>query len=139
MIVTPREASRLIESGRPMLLTGAAGLLRGLPHGRWIGAGGDTDGDDLLTCLVPPPAREIRITRLPPGDAAGVARLGAVRGWLLTPGDRLARRLGERAVWRAGRPCSSRSVISGRLSIARVASSRKPTISIACRLEAPCR
>ncbi|PZR15661.1 MAG: hypothetical protein DI532_05490 [Azospirillum brasilense] len=118
MIVTPREASRLIESGRPMLLTGAAGLLRGLPHGRWIGAGGDTDGDDLLTCLVPPPAREIRITRLPPGDAAGVARLGAVRGWLLTPGDRLARRLGERAVWRAGARRAGDLILDGRCGMA---------------------
>ncbi|APT56479.1 hypothetical protein RGI145_04530 [Roseomonas gilardii] len=118
MIVTPREASRLIESGRPMLLTGAVGLLRGLPHGRWIGAGGDTDGDDLLTCLVPPPAREIRITRLPPGDAAGVARLGAVRGWLLTPGDRLARRLGERAVWRAGARRAGDLILDGRCGMA---------------------
>ncbi|MDT8331607.1 hypothetical protein RQ831_11125 [Roseomonas gilardii] len=118
MIVTPREASRLIESGRPMLLTGAAGLLRGLPHGRWIGAGGDTDGDDLLTCLVPPPAREIRITRLPPGDAAGVARLGSVRGWLLTPGDRLARRLGERPVWRAGARQAGDLILDGRCGMA---------------------
>ncbi|MDT8352908.1 hypothetical protein WDZ11_15815 [Roseomonas mucosa] len=100
MIVTPQEASRLIGSGRPLLLTGAACLLRNLPHGRWIGAGGD-GGEDWLTCLVPPPAREIRITRLPPGAAAGVARLGPGRSWLLTPGDRLARRLGPRPVWRA--------------------------------------
>lgn len=118
MIVTPREASRLIESGRPMLLTGAAGLLRGLPHGRWIGAGGDTDGDDLLTCLMPPPAREIRITRLPPGDAAGVARLGSVRGWLLTPGDRLARRLGERPVWQAGARRAGDLILDGRCGMA---------------------
>ena len=117
MIVTPQEASRLIGSGRPLLLTGAACLLRNLPHGRWIGAGGD-GGEDWLTCLVPPPAREIRITRLPPGDAAGVARLGSVRGWLLTPGDRLARRLGERPVWRAGARRAGDLILDGRCGMA---------------------
>ncbi|UPG74265.1 hypothetical protein MVG78_09150 [Roseomonas gilardii subsp. gilardii] len=122
MIVTPQEARRLIESGRPLLLTGAAGLLRDLPHGRWIGAGGDahgdTGGDQLLTCLLPPPAREIRITRLPPGDAAGMARLGSGRGWLLTPGDRLARRLGQRPVWRAGARRAGDLILDGRCGMA---------------------
>lgn len=118
MIVTPREASRLIESGWPLLLTGPARLLRGLPHGRWIGAGGDAAGDDLLACLVPPPAREIRITRLPPGAAAGVARLGPGRSWLLTPGDRLARRLGPRPVWRAGARRAGDLILDGRCGMA---------------------
>jgi hypothetical protein len=83
MLAGVREARRLIEEGRPMVVAGDEALLRDLPRGLWIGGtipyfmtdkGGVTSRDEVFVELLPSSASRCRIASY---DAGALPRIAA--------------------------------------------------------------